>query len=504
MTPILPIEMDASKWAATADQLRARLKLADDRQHAWDDPAWFANEYLGRPTFDKQNEIAESLKVNRRTAVKGANSSGKDYESGNIVPWWEFCWDDSIVIVYGPTMRQVRDIIWREARRAFMSAAARGNWLPGYMYPKAPKYFIDEYRYAEGFSASPDDETGSGIQGFHSPHTLLIVTEAHAVETAEIEALIRLNPYRVLLTGNTLVQSGEFFDAFYTKSWIYNGITIAAADTPNIIAQETVVPGMIIQEDVDETAQEYGVDSAMYRARILAEFPDNLEDAVVSRKMLAEAVARGLEAEDADDGEVLPRASLACDVARFGDDDTVVYRRQGRHNYMAWWCHGRDLMQIAGKLRQMAFEDPDVDTIVIDDTGLGGGVTDALRQTPVLNKAGKTVRIIAFRGGSRAVNKKRYLNLVTEAWMEAARAFRPGDLGQLDDQLGDPPTITLDNQKRLLAELSSRQYIIHSDARLKLEEKKDFKKRARFSPDYADAFTMNYSPLVTRGWGVLK
>ncbi len=482
--------IDAPTYKTGIAKMAARKQMRTDRQHAWDDPKWFTNEYLGRPTFDLQDEIIESVKVNRRTAVKGSNGSGKDYQSGNIINWWEFCWPDAITIVYGPRGRQVQDIIWREARRAFQGSP---NWLPGYMYPVAAEYHIDEYRYAKGFSAKPGEDTGAGIQGYHSPHLLVIVTEAHGVETTEIEALMRLNPYRVLLTGNTNVQAGEFFDAFESKTWLYNDITISAFDTPNIVAQDNVVPGMIVQVDIDECAQEYGVGHPYYLARVLAEFPDNLEDAVVSRHNLLAAVARGAEAEYASDDDVLPRASLSCDVARFGDDDTVVYRRQGRHNYKAWETHGKDTMQIAGKLRTMAENDPDVDTIIVDDTGLGGGVTDGLRQSPI---RGGAVRVIAFRGGSRAINKKAYVNLITEAWIEAGRAFRP-------DSAGEDATITIDDNRRLRSELSARKYKIQSDARLALEEKKEYKKRVRKSPDHADAFVMNYSPLVTRSWGVL-
>ena len=481
--------IESSIYSEGIAKMSARKKLRDDRQHAWDDPSWFTNEYLGRPTFDKQDDIIESVKVNRRTAVKGSNGSGKDYQSGNIINWWEFCWDDAITIVYGPVGRQVQDIVWREARRAFQGTK---NWLPGSYYPVAAEYHIDEYRYAKGFSSNADG-TGAGIQGYHSPHLLVIVTEAQSVSSAEFEALMKLNPYRVLLTGNTNVQAGEFFDAFESKTWLYNDITISAFDTPNIIAQDdSIVPGMITQIRIDECAQEYGTDHHIYLATILAEFPDNLEDAVVSRRNLLAAVARGNEAEDASEDDELPRASLSCDVARFGDDDTVVYRRQGRHNYLVWQTHGKDLMQIAGKLRMMAEDDPDVDTIIVDDTGLGGGVTDALRQTPI---RGGTVRVIAFRGGARAVNKKRYVNQITEAWIEAGRAFRP-------DKAGEDATITIDDNRRLRSELAARKYSIQSDTRLSLEEKKEYKKRVRKSPDHADAFVMNYSPLVTRSWVV--
>ena len=124
----IAVAVDASKNQEGVAALTQRKRTRDDRQHAWDDPVWFVNEYLGRSTFAKQDEIILSVKENRRTVVKGANSSGKDYQSGNLLCWWEFVHDDAITIVYGPTMRQVRAIIWREARRAFIGTTSP---LPG-------------------------------------------------------------------------------------------------------------------------------------------------------------------------------------------------------------------------------------------------------------------------------------------------------------------------------------------------------------------------------------
>ncbi len=486
---MVSVPVDIAKVRQGIEALTAKKELRDDRAHAWDDPVWFVHDYLGRPTFDKQDEIISSVKENRRTAVKGANASGKDYMSGNILNWWEFVHDDGIVIVYGPTMRQVQEIIWLEARRAFSGSL---KWLPGHMYPRAPHYYIDDYRYAQGFSAKPDEQ-GTGIQGFHSPNTLLIITEAHAINAAEIDALIRLNPSRVLMTGNTLVTAGEFYEAFFEKTWLYNGITISAFDTPNIRQQDNMIPGMIQQVDVDETAREYGIDHPMYYAKILAEFPDTLEDTVLGRRALMDAVERRHEAVEANEDDVLPKASLACDVARFGDDDTVAYRRQGRHNQVVWRAHGQDLMRIAGALRLMCEEDPEIDTVIIDDTGLGGGVTDRLREEPI---RGGAVRVVAFLGGSRAVNRRRYVNLISEAWSEAAKAFKA------DPTNGAEPQITIDNNQRLIGQLASRKYIIQGDARIRLEPKRDYKKRTRQSPDDADAFVMNYSPMATRSWGI--
>ena len=220
---------------------------------------------------------------------------------------------------------------------------------------------------------------------------------------------------------------------------------------------------------MEERRREWGEGSALYIASVLGRFPDNLEDAIVPRSLLTAAVERQLDP--------VGEATLSCDVARFGADKTVVYRRQGNVCRLVWKVQGRDTQEVAGRLKIMAEDDPDVTSIVVDDTGVGGGVTDRLNEEGV---AGGRVRISAFNGGERARRSDRYVNAIAEAWMELGQVFRDG-------------TIDIDDNPSLLAQLSARRYTVQGDRRIKLESKDDFKKRSSGgSPDDADALAMCY------------
>ena len=296
---------------------------------------------------------------------------------------------------------------------------------------------------------------------------MVILTEAHNIEQSHIDAVKRLNPARMLLTGNAFASSGEFYDAFHGGSDLYHTIEIAASDTPNIQRGREVIPGMVTAEQIEERRREWGEESALYIASVLGRFPDNLEDAIVPRSLLMEAVERQLEPE----GE----ATLACDVARFGADKTVVYRRQGNVCRLAWKSQGRDTQQVAGHLKMMAEDDPEVGQIIVDDTGVGGGVTDRLNEEGV---AGGRVRIVPFNGGEKARRSDRYVNAIAEAWLELGQAFRDG-------------MIDIDDNPSVIAQLSARRYTVQGDRRIKLESKDDFKKRSTGgSPDDADALAM--------------
>jgi phage terminase large subunit len=442
------------------------LSLADQYQFIWrcrDDPEYFWKYSLGSNTvYPKQLEMAEAIRNHNRVAVVGANGTGKDWQAARIMLWWQSVHYPAITVVIGPTHRQVSDIVWKEARSSFLDAAIP---LDGQMY-KTTRWEYDDRHYAVGFST--DNEFN--IQGFHSPNLLVIVTEAHNVEQSHIEAVKRLNPARMLLTGNAFASSGEFYDAFHGGSDLYHTIKISAADTPNIQQGREIIPGMVTAEQVEERRREWGEESAMYIASVLGRFPDNLEDAIVPRSLLMEAVERELEP--------VGEARLACDVARFGADKTVVYRRQGNVCRLVWKIQGRNTQEVAGRLKAMAEDDPDVTEIIVDDTGVGGGVTDRLNEE---NVAEGRVRIVAFNGGEKARRSDRYVNAIAEAWLELGQTFRDG-------------TIDIDDNPAVIAQLSARRYTVQGDRRIKLESKDDFKKRSSGgSPDDADALAMCYA-----------
>lgn len=425
------------------------------------DPGFFWRSVLGSDPYDKQLEIVEALRDHRRVAVVGCNGSGKDWMSGRIMLWWQSVNYPAITIVVGPTHRQVSDIVWKEARSAFEEA----RFPVGGKFMKTARWELNDRHYALGIST----DNNMNLQGFHSPNLLVIITEAHNVAQDHIEAVKRLNPTRMLLTGNAFASAGEFYEAFHSGGELYKTVEISAYDTPNVKTGEDLIPGVINLQQIEERRREWGEESALYIASVLGRFPENLEDAIVPRVHLLAAVERQLEA--------VGPAILSCDVARFGADYTVVYRRQGPVCRLIWRSNGRDTQEVAGRLKMFAEDDPDVDTIIVDDTGVGGGVTDRLNEE---NVAGGRVRIVAFNGGEKARRSDRYVNAIAEAWLELGAAFRDGN-------------IDIDDNAAVISQLSSRRYMVQGDRRIKLESKEDYKKRAvGGSPDDADALAMTY------------
>ncbi len=248
------------------------------------DPVAFVEEVLGHPPpYEKQREILRTVADERRTSVVGANGSGKDWAAARTMLWWLATRRQAIAVATGPTQRQVEQIVWREMRAAWKASNVD---LGGRM--SGSQWNIADDRYAIGFSTNKADN----LQGFHSPELLVVVTEAHAMPQDQMEALKRLYPARMLLTGNAFSRDGEFFDSHHTKRHIYTGVTISVYDTPNFTGENGGAPGMPTEEDIEERKLDWGEDHPLYQGSILAKFPDMLDDSLLSRSAIEAAVTR--------------------------------------------------------------------------------------------------------------------------------------------------------------------------------------------------------------------
>ncbi len=416
----------------------------------------FVVRVLKEAPYAKQEEMLRAVDGARRVSVVGCNGSGKDWTAARIVLWWVHRHSPAKAIVTGPTLRQVDDIVWNEIRYAH---ARLPKGVRGRMFRTA-RYKVDEQTFALGFTSN----SPFNLQGFHSPNLLVAVTEAHAVSRDDMDALRRLNPSCFLMTGNPFVMSGEFFDSHHSRRSHYETVQISAMETPNIKEGRIVIPGMMTVQDVEDRKQDWGEDSPMYTGSVLGRFPDNLDGVVVPLRYATEAAHRRLE-PDADD-----IVTLACDVARFGRDRTVIMRRQGAVVHIVRRIRGDDTMQIVGALKSYCDEHR-VDVLVVDETGVGGGVVDRLRELPL----GDT-RIVPFNAGAKAKDDKRYANRSAEVWWAMRERYMSGD-------------ICTDNDDALISQVSAREYDYDSSGRMRLKSKRSMAS----SPDEADALAMTFA-----------
>lgn len=427
------------------------------------DPVGFVRDVLpeaGLP-YGKQVEMLESVARNRRVSVVGCNGSGKDWGASRTVIWWVETRPRAKAIVTGPTQRQVEEVVWREMRLAY---ALAGRELSGTMH--SSRYVVNDERFALGFAT----DYPYNLQGFHSPELLVVVTEAHAVGQQHLEALQRLNPKRLLLTGNPLTATGEFYDSHHAKSRLYARVAISAFDTPNLIeGRPDAMPGMLTPEDVEERRREWGEDHMQYVTSVLGEFPEALDDSLVSRRQVDAAVDRWRRGPDYDPAAI-PPAILGVDVARYGQDKTALCLRRGSRVESFATMRSADTMRVAGRVHAMT-QAQQIATVFVDETGVGGGVVDRLRELGV--------PVIGVQVGKRARIPDRYDDLRAEIFWEIRTRMEEDDIAIPDDP-------------ELIGQLLGLQYETASSGRIRLKSKEELRRRGLPSPDKADALALAF------------
>lgn len=211
--------------------------------------------------------------------------------------------------------------------------------------------------------------------------------------------------------------------------------------------------------------EDYGIDSDFVKVRILGQFPDAGSLQFIPTSLYTNNV--GLDVHVAPTDPLV----MGVDVARFGDDQSVIYLRQGRDaespghyiypNITTTNLAG-EVARIAGELRP--------DAIFIDGGGVGGGVVDRCQQL------GVDVIEINFGAGATQTD---YANMRAQCWGNLKAALVDG--------------VRLPDLPELRTDLTGVEYGYNARNQILLERKEDMKKRGLSSPDYGDAFALTYA-----------
>ena len=164
---------------------------------------------------------------------------------------------------------------------------------------------------------------------------------------------------------------------------------------------------------------------------------------------------------------------IGIDPARFGDDRSVIFKRQGLQAFDPHVYRGIDNMDLASRAAAIINEwQPDA---VFCDAGNGSGVIDRLRQLGF--------DVIEVHFGGKPTNIK-YLNKRAEMWFELREWLKLG---------ASIPNIT-----DLKQDLAAPIYWYDSAGRVQLEPKDDIKKRGLPSPDLGDALAVTFAHPVAK------
>lgn len=424
-------------------------------------PVDFCRDILGDVLWSRQAEIAAAVRDCRRVAVPSCHGAGKSFLAARLAVWWVACHPpgDSFVVTSAPTFAQVRAILWREIGRAH-----RAGRLPG-------RVGVAEWRIGQelvGFGRKPADMDMTGFQGIHARRVLVVFDEACGIPKPlwdAAETLVMNDESRLFAIGNPDDPASEFARVCAPGSG-FAVLPIDALDTPNLTGEpvpETLRPLLVGRQWVAEMADRWGEDSPIYQAKIRGRFPDEGSDGLFPPRLLEQALAASVSA-----GEPV---ELGVDVARFGRDETVIVRRRGGRIDLLHCGRKEDTMATTGRVAA-ALRETGATVAKIDDAGVGGGVTDRLRELglPVMPV------IVAVA----PVERERFANLRAELFWTLRERMAAGE-------------VTLPRDEPLLRQLGSLRYAYDSRGRIVVESKDSLRRRGLPSPDRADALMLAFA-----------
>lgn len=461
-------------------------------------PERFMQEVLGWEPWEKQVDILHSIIDNNQTFVKSCNAAGKSWLAAGVVIWW-LATRRGKVVTTAPTWRQVREILWANIGAQCSRAPQLG------IKPMQTKMLIEPDWYAVGLSTKVPDK----FQGYHG-NVLIVVDEASGVNDESIWGAIDGNLTdakhdRLLAIGNPLDPESVFARKFKLpkKQGRLNKITISAYDTPNLKSGASI-PGLVTRGWVEEKEVEWGVDSPLFQARVLGEFPKVGAAALFPMHWMERAFGYSTQGHlepviggedewvaglpDLSDGP----SAIGLDVAGSGmDNNGMCYITGKKLQRIAGWP-GVDSSEILGDDGE-EYKHPTLfewvkeyrpEVAIIDALGLGDPIYRYAQKHVKNNKDQyRNFRVRGFKASNSALRDKKFANWKAESYWNMRNLLQEN---QLDMSAVDPIT----KEKLLTQSNAIRWKIQPSSGLIIIEDKETMRKREGFSPDELESIIM--------------
>jgi hypothetical protein len=394
-----------------------------------------------------------------RIAIASGHGIGKTAFVSWVILWFISTREFPQIVVTSNTANQLSAKTWRELAK-WHRLAINKHWFEW----TATKFYHKQYPDTWFASAIPWSINNSeAFAGTHEKHVLVIYDEASGIHDQiwEVtEGAMTTAGAMWLAFGNPTKNTGRFRECFgkFKHRWITRQIDSREA-------KQASLPQ--IQQWVDD----YGEDSDFVRVRVRGVFPR-----AGSNQFIGADIVENCRSYKAQGYEGLERL-LGVDVARFGDDQSVILKRQGRKVFEPIKFRGLDTMSLASRVVEQ-IDEYKPDATFIDGVGVGAGVIDRVKQLR------PSANIIEVNAGSRPNNPEKYFNKRAEMW------------GLTRDYLKAQAELPQDNE--LLEELQAVEYGFSPKQQIQIEKKEDMKARGLSSPDVADALCLTFAENIIR------
>lgn len=413
----------------------------------------------------QQLEFLRALPTQKRISIRSGHGTGKDASASWAILWFLSTRVNAKVVCTAPTARQLVDILWSEISKWARESAIQDEFViqsEKIFHKSAPREWWAR-AVSPSVKADPADQAET-LAGFHGDHLLIVVDEASGVEDPvfiPIEGALTQEDNRVMLIGNPTKNKGYFHDTQFhaeiSKMWFK--LHWDSRDSENVKPEYPVY-----------MANKYGVDSNVFRIRVAGLPPLEDERTLIPLYWAEQCIGKYIEVDDEEP------IYLGVDVARFGEDKSIILPRHGLRVLPWITFQGMNTITLAGNV-QMTYGDVNAEGCAIDVIGVGAGVADYLRKQRMPN-------LFDVNVSWASSESTKYALLRDELWWRVREKCMYGYYSFPDIKL---PGETLSLGQELANELSSPYYEFNRNGAVKVEGKKEMKKRGIASPNIADA-----------------
>lgn len=437
-----------------------------------------------------QTEMLEMLgrEVRRRDRAPGAlgailmaaasgHGVGKTALVAWIILWFVSTRIDPSVVVTANTLGQLSGKTWRELAR-WHRRAINGTW---FQWTATTFYMKDRAETHKANAVPWTKERSEAFAGTHAKHVLILFDEASAIDDeiwTVTEGAMTTDGAIWIVFGNPTKNTGRFRECWrqFRHRWLTFKVDARTARKAN-------------QAQIKAWIEDYGEDSDFVRVRVTGDFPRAASTQLIPEDLVTAAQAEWRRRVPADrirraisegphavgrlsgiDLNPIAPWILICDVARFGNDQTVFGLRVGKTFFALQKLRGLDTMQVAARFIEW-IDGIRPDAVVVDGGGVGGGVVDQLTN--------QGYDVIEFMGGLKARDERKYTNQRSEVWVKTRMWLASGGAIDPDD-------------KEVFDDLTGPEYDFDKKWRLQLEKKEDMTTRGLPSPDTGDNLAMSF------------
>lgn len=430
-----------------------------------ENPVSFVKEQFNAEPDEWQKDALMLFAKNQRIAMKASKGVGKS----TILAWciWNFLLTrpHPKIAVTSVTGDNLSDGLWAELskwqqRSPLLQELFEVTKTKIFAKQFPDTWFISARQWSK--SASKEQQANS-LAGLHADYILFVLDESggipDAVMAAAEGALASGIECKILQAGNPTHLEGPLYRACTKEAHLWKVIEISS--DPDDPKRSTRVSIQWAKEQIEK----YGKDDPWVLVNVYGKFPPASINSLIGPDEVRAAVTRGLK----EDQFANSQKRLGIDCARFGDDRTVIFPRQGLRAFKPVEMRNARSNEIASRAMMAKYKWGSEMEFVDDTGGFGSGVIDSMIQ------AGASPVGIHFAGKA---TDPRYFNKRSEMWFEMCEWIKRG---------GSIPNIP-----ELIAELTAPTYTFKS-GKFYLEEKDQIKEKLGRSPDYADALALTFA-----------